>query len=220
MRWSAHRLVSRADAGVHSPFWMRCGCAMCACACVGAPIRYRSGNLTSFDGTSVASNASTVVTNGTWGDPVCDGGVLVYSHTALAVTFFPPKNASYKPAGYNVQVSQSPTFPLGATTSLSLKESNAAALLPDGSLGFVVPGLTTGVAYHVRVAPDAPPGPSEGLPVAVPPAFTTLGAIVEGVGSSCLCSAVASGPGCGAPAATPSPVAPLPPTVGTLGPAV
>ena len=129
-----------------------------------------SGNLTSLDGTSTASNASAVVTAGSWGDVVCDGGVLVYSHTALAVAFEPPASASYVPASYTIQVASAANFSGDVSftrtmvVSAATSATGAVALpsgLPGTALRYVVPGLTTGSAYYVRVGVAPPALPAD-----------------------------------------------------------
>lgn len=138
-----------------------------------------SGNLTSLDGTSAASNASAMVTAGSWGEVVCNGGVVVYSHTALAVAFEPPANAGYVPASYNIQVATTPDFPVNAThtrvVSPASSETTAVALpppLPLSALRYVVTGLATGTPHHVRVS-VAPPTLSNEvlLPRALPSVY-------------------------------------------------
>ncbi len=129
-----------------------------------------SGNLTSLDGTSAASNATALVTAGSWGDVVCDGGVLVYSHTALAVAFEPPANAPYVPASYTIQVATAASFPAGDPSTRTVVVSAAtsavgAVTLPSPftstTLRYVVPGLTTGVPHHVRVSVAPPTLPAD-----------------------------------------------------------
>jgi hypothetical protein len=124
-----------------------------------------SGNLTSLDGTSAASNATALVTAGSWGDVVCDGGVLVYSHTALVVAFEPPANASYVPTSYTIQVASDARFSANDSSTRTLvvaPTSSAAgmvALPPPFSataLRYIVPGLDTGKPYHVRVSVSPP----------------------------------------------------------------
>jgi hypothetical protein len=133
-----------------------------------------SGSLTSLDGTSAASNATgtALVTAGSWGDVVCDGGMLVYSHTALAVAFEPPANASYVPASYTIQVpvATAASFPAGDPSTRTVVVSAAtsavgAVTLPSSftssTLRHVAPGLTAGVPYHVRVSAAPPTLPAD-----------------------------------------------------------
>jgi hypothetical protein len=140
-----------------------------------------SGELTSLDGTSAASNASTIVSAGSWGDIVCDGGVVVYSHTALVVAFEPPANASYVPASYTIQVATAASFPLddpSTRTVAALPGGSATATvalplpLSATALRYIVPGLTTGTPYFVRVRAAPPELPADvTLPRPVPGVF-------------------------------------------------
>ncbi len=137
-----------------------------------------SGNLTSLDGTSVASNASTTVSTGSWGSVVCDGGVVVYSHTTLVVAFEPPANASYVPSGYTIEVAIAPDFTPNATRTLVVTPTSSASavalppFLPATALRYIMPGLTTGMPYHARVSVAPPALPSElTLPWPVPTVF-------------------------------------------------
>ncbi len=186
-----------------------------------------SGRLTSLDGTSPASNSSTVVAAGSWGDVVCDSGGLVYSHTALAVAFEPPVNASYVPLGYTIQVSTSRTFPANESTTAVLvtpgESVTAAVSLPPPwqptALRYVLSGLVTGTAYFVRVGvspPDLPAEVSALLPRAVPVVFSALG----GPGTSCTCaSSVLRGAPCAAvPSRNASGFVPQRPVIGECAP--
>jgi hypothetical protein len=130
-----------------------------------------SGNLTSLDGTSAASNATTVVDSGSWGDVVCDGGVVVYSHTALVVAFEPPTNVSYVPASYIIQLATSASFLTDDPSILTMIVSPAGsatatvalpAPLSGTALRYIVPGLPTGTPLFVRVG-VAPPALPAGL---------------------------------------------------------
>ena len=58
---------------------------------------------------------------------MCDGGVLVYSHTALAVAFEPPANASYVPASYTIQVATAASFPAGDPSTRTVVVSAATS---------------------------------------------------------------------------------------------
>jgi hypothetical protein len=175
-----------------------------------------AGNLTSLDGTSAASNATAVVSGGSWGDAVCGGGVVVYSHSALVVAFEPPANASFVPSSYSIQLSTSSEFPPGASTrSVVVTPSGttapALALPPPlsaTSLHYVVAGLATGTPYYTRVGVTPPALPTEVtsvLPQAVPVVFSPLGEPGEG----CSCASSLVGPTCptlssgGAAAVTP-----------------
>jgi hypothetical protein len=187
-----------------------------------------SGMLTSLDGTSDASNSSVVVAAGSWGDAVCDGGVVVFSHTALAVAFEPPPNASYVPLGYTIHVSSLRAFPANAST-IVVPVTPAGSLvstvgLPPpwlpSALRFVVPGLLVDTAYYVRVGVTPPTLPAEVstiLPRAVPVVFSAL----REPSTGCSCASVRAGMPCGA---TPSQNAveymPRRPVIGEIAPTV
>jgi hypothetical protein len=175
-----------------------------------------SGGLTSFDGTSPPSTASAVVAQGSWGDPVCDSALVVFSSTTLVAAFTPPASGAYSPASYTLQVSSSPAFVDNATwTALVQPEASApGVLLPPPlsptSLRFLVPNLVEGVGYYGRVAP-APPAlpPDLPLPRPVPLLFTALDSA-----TGCKCGVVVSGGGCRAVAvSTAPPVSPQPPVI-------
>ncbi len=178
-----------------------------------------SGGLTSLDGTGSASNTSGVVTAGSWGDAVCDGGVFVYSHTSLAVGFMPPVNASVTPLAYSVQVSGSAAFPAGGTTTVVVGPGATAASValptsvPAAALRYLLPRLVTDTPYFVRVAVVPPVLPAEltVLPQAVALVHTAVGS------GGCSCAAVSSGLGCGAVLGASVALAPQLPVVGTWG---
>ncbi len=163
-----------------------------------------SGGLTSEDGSSPPSNASTVVTSGSWGDVVCDGGLHVYSHNAVVVAFLPPAGAPYTPINYTLTVSTSPTFPSGpATRSVSVLASDSASgsdivlptEAPESSLRYVVSSLTPGEPVYVRVAAAVPPLPVEVtqvLPREVAPVAWPIGS-----SGGCSCAVVVTGLDCG-----------------------
>jgi hypothetical protein len=140
-----------------------------------------TGDLTSLDGTSAPSNASATVSAGSWGDVVCDGGVLVYSHTTLVVAFEPPANASYVPTSYTIQVAIDAMFSANDSSTRTVvvapasSAAGAVALPPPFSttaLRYIVPGLDTGVPYHVRVSVSPPVLPVDlTLPRSVPSVF-------------------------------------------------
>jgi hypothetical protein len=180
------------------------------------------GNLTSLDGTSAPSNASAVVTSGSWGDVVCDGGVVVFSHTALVVAFQPPPNASYTPSTYTLQVSASDAFPDGALADrvVTTADGSAAATvglplpLSPSALRYLLPSLTTGTSYFTRVAVGPPTLPSEVvaiLPRAVPVVYSALGQ----PGLGCACDSVRFRAACDAvPPVVAGGVAPTRPAIG------
>jgi hypothetical protein len=187
-----------------------------------------TGNLTSFDGTSEASNASSVVTSGSWGDPVCDAALHVYSHTALVVSFVPSPVASYTPDSYSVQVlSSDGAEPLLVRSMVVLAAGSngsvelPAASSPPSSLRFVVSGLTSGVSYLARVAPMVPSLPTSlhnVLPRLVPLAYVDVGHRDGGSHSpGCPCVTLASGAmddSCSAGQGNVTAIAPQPPVIG------
>ncbi len=147
-----------------------------------------SGELTSEDGSSAPSSASTLVTSGSWGDVVCDGSLHVYSQSAVVVAFLPPAGATYTPANYTLTVSSSAAFPAGALTRavpVSAADSVPGSGLvlpseaPAGCLRFVVPSLPPGEPVYVRVAAAVPSLPVEvtrALPRAVVSVAWPIGA--------------------------------------------
>ncbi len=181
-----------------------------------------SGQLTSLDGTSTASNSSVVVTAGSWGDVVCDAGATVYSHTALAVAFEPPAGASYTPSAYTVHVSTSKAFPANASTMVvpvTPGGSLAATVgLPPpwqpSALRFLVPGLAPDTVHYIRVGVSPPTLPADAatiLPQAVPVVFSAVGE----PGTGCLCASVQAGAPCVAmPSQTASGYTPQRPVIG------
>jgi hypothetical protein len=180
-----------------------------------------SGGVVSADGTSVPSDASTLVTSGSWGDVVCDGGLIVYSHKAVVVAFLPPVNTTHVPAHYTLSASSSPTFPVGPftrilTVAAAQSASSSDIALPTGlpatSLRFVVPHLTPGEAIYVRVAASVPPLPvdiASVLPRAVAPLAWPLGGL-----GGCSCAAVTAGAGCGDAPGEDQAVVPSRPVIG------
>lgn len=191
------------------------------------------GNLTSLDGTSAPCNDSVIVGAGSWGDPVCDAGLFVFSHTALVVAFQPSTVGSYAPTSFWLQLSPSLGFgtetsgdagsstsanPSVNVTTIAVNASQSLALsLPSGTVGagalrFVVQGLQSGTAYFARVGPVPPELPSAAaavLPSPVPVVYTMVG--------SCSCASLADGGGgggCGTGSASPVAVAPQRPQVG------
>jgi hypothetical protein len=156
-----------------------------------------SGNLTSLDGTSATSNATGVVSGGSWGDVVCDGGVAVRSHTSLVVAFMPPVNATYIPTNYTIEVvaADDPANVRNVTVvvpgqSLSLPLPSS---IPAAALRYSLPSLSTDMLYYTRVAtapPTLPPEVSTLLNRAVPRVFSALGVPGEGCSCGAPCSAV------------------------------
>ncbi len=183
-----------------------------------------AGLLTSLDGTSAASNSSTVVAAGSWGHVVCDAGAVVYSHTALAVAFEPPSSASYVAPGYTIQVSTSRDFPANAST-------HTVPVTPGGSLTatvglpppwqptalrYIVRELVPDTAYYVRVGAAPPALPAEVtavLPRPVPVVFSAVGE----AGAGCPCASVRAGAHCAAaPSQNASEFTPRRPVIGTF----
>jgi hypothetical protein len=143
------------------------------------------------------------VTGGSWGDVVCGGGVVVYSHTALVVAFEPPPNASYSPVAYMVQVGTSESFStegtartISVTPSASLASIGLPASLSPSALRCLVTSLSPQTLYHVRVGvvpPALPPDVAAVLfPRLVPVVYSAVGAPGEG----CACASVREGSGC------------------------
>jgi hypothetical protein len=142
------------------------------------------GGLTSLDGSSPPSTDITTVSSGSFGDTVCDGGLLVFSSTALMVTFRPPVVVGYTPARYNITLQptsvgagRTVTRVVATNESLVLGTGPMPSSLGPGSAGsqgplrFVLRGLTRGASYMASIGPD-PPILSEDvkalLPAAVP----------------------------------------------------
>jgi hypothetical protein len=174
------------------------------------------GNLTSLDGTSTPCNSSALLTSGSWGDVVCDGGLYVYSHTALVAAFSPPVNATYVPATYMLYVSPSQILSPQRLPIVSVLSSDndttisIPASLPSRSLRYFI--LVSALS-HVWVAASVPPLPAEvsqDLPRAVQPLIWPLG----GPGS-CTCGSIAAGAGCGDTPGIPQGLAPAGPVIRT-----
>jgi hypothetical protein len=115
---------------------------------------------------------------------VCDGGLLVFSSTALMVTFRPPVVVGYTPARYSITLQptsagagRTVTSVVATNESLVLGTGPTPSSLGPGSVGsqgplrFILRGLTRGASYMVSIGPD-PPVLSEDvkalLPAAVP----------------------------------------------------
>jgi hypothetical protein len=177
------------------------------------------GGLTSFDGTSPPSNASSVVTSGSWGEPVCDGGLYVYSSKGLVAAFVAPVNASYAPEWYTIQVESAgvggaPTAPVVGLAAAPAAGVGLPAPAPANALRYLVQALEQGTPYSARVAPSVPQLPVEVvavLPRPVPMVFTPLGG-----DGGCTCTALATGAGCAA-AATASATLVATPAVPVIG---
>lgn len=169
-----------------------------------------SGNLTSLDGTSDPCNATVVVGHGSWGDPVCDVGLFVFSHTALVVAFSAPVNSSYTPTSYTIRVvpwapagsspgaggsgNSSDAVVLTVTPSQSVVGMVLPGSTPHAYLRFVIRNLVLGVPYVAFVTPASPELPVDVMMVV--PAPVVPSETVSGEG--CSCAAVAAGGGCGA----------------------
>ncbi len=183
-----------------------------------------SGNLTSFDGTSQPSNASTLVSSGSWGDVVCDAALVVYSHKTLVAAFQPPPNASYSPGAYTVEVLAWPalTAPPGAQPRTVTPATSAVevALPPTpgtprgaSALRYLLPGLSAGEQYIARVAvgpPDLPAELASVLPAPVPLVYSLVGR-----SGGCSCTDLSFGGGCSA--STRAPVEPVSPALPSIG---
>jgi hypothetical protein len=197
-----------------------------------------SGNLTSYDGTSTPSNASTTVTAGSWGETLCDSGVFVGSHTSLVVALSVPPGSSYTPSEFRLLVSTSPSAGAGATTlsvlgpaafsaTVAANQSEAGIVLPtngptvaggtaDGRLRFVVPGLVTGTPYYTWMAVLPPTLPIDVVLQLPKPVSAVYQPIATG---PCTCGAASAGASLGCHAdwsvASPMAVAPALPIIGT-----
>ncbi len=182
-----------------------------------------AGLLTSLDGTSAASNSSTVVAAGSWGHVVCDAGAVVYSHTAFAVAFEPPSSASYAAPGYTIQVSTSMEFPANASTHTVLVTPGSSLTTTVGlpppwqptALRYVVRELVLGTAYYVRVGAAPPTLPAE-VTAILPRAVSVVFNAASEPGAGCSCASVRAGTLCAAaPSQTASALTPLRPVIGT-----
>jgi hypothetical protein len=175
--------------------------------------------LTSFDGTSTPSNASATLSVGSWGDPVCDGALFVYSATALLAVFTPSVTGSYAPSHYTLQVrrmagNSSTSADVVSTTTVLPTQSVAGLTLPASfpseAQRHIMAGLEVGVRHGVWVAPAPPALPVDlmgVLPSALAPVLAPLGA--------CACASLRSGAGCGgAGAGTPVTETPVLPSIG------
>ena len=184
-----------------------------------------SGGLTSFDGTALPSNATSVVTSGSWGELVCDARLVVYSRTTLVVAFYPPPNASYVPSTYLLSVvSTASGAPVGGPIVVTPAQSAAGVSLPPtlygsaapSTLRYLIPSLTPGTGYSGRVGVAPPVLSAEVqsvLPRAVPVVYTWVGQQ-----PACSCAALRSGAGAGCAGAQVAtgvdPVTPTPPSIG------
>jgi hypothetical protein len=179
------------------------------------------GNLTSFDGTSLPSNASSLVTAGSWGDPVCDGGLHVYSWSALVVSFVRPPLSSYIPDNYTIQVLAGSSRTVTRTLVVTAGASNGGVGLPavpPTSLRYLLTGLDPGTSYTVRVGASVPPLPpalQALLPSQVPGTTVEIGNAEAPVSCSCMCGTLVSGGGCGSAAMGVTPLVPQLPVIGT-----
>jgi hypothetical protein len=180
------------------------------------------GNLTSMDGTSTPSSASTVLAHGSWGDVVCDGALYVYSHTALVAAFTPPVSSAAAPSAYSLMVFPGTASAFNTSSALSVMAVGAAqgspALLASPpwvsgtALRFLLPALQADVPVSVRVAASVPALPSfvsRDLPRAVAPVAWPLGG--EG---GCSCSSSVSGTGCGSTPGAGQSLSPTRPAIG------
>ncbi len=179
-----------------------------------------SGNLTSSDGTSAPCDDTAIVAGGSWGDVVCDGGVVVRSHTSLVVAFMPPEGAPYVPASYVIEAV--PASGAGRAPNVTVVEPGQSLSLPlpppipATALRYSLQGLSTDVPYRTRVAASPPTLPQDVRGIlnrTVPLVFSAVGAPGEG----CACATRnVGGPPCGAVSAQDvTAVAPLRPTIGS-----
>ncbi len=184
-----------------------------------------SGGITSEDGTSMPSNASTVVTTGSWGDVVCDGGLFVYSHTAVVAAFLPPVAALHPPANYTLTLSSHAGLPAGSPTrTIVVSPAQSAAdsdivlpsALPAASLRFVVPSLPPGEPVSVQVTASMSPLPvdvTRVLPRPVAPLAWPLGSR-----GGCSCAGMTAGSVCSTSASEGQIVTPSRPAIGMSSP--
>jgi hypothetical protein len=174
------------------------------------------GNLTSLDGTSTPCNSSALLTSGSWGDVVCDGGLYVYSQTALVAAFSPPVNATYVPTAYTLYASPLGNFnPRSTMASAVLASSNDTTFavplgFPPDSLRFYLPVAALSYVWVAASVPPLPAEVSQDLPRAVQPLIWPLG----GPGS-CTCGSIAGGAGCGDTPGIPQGLAPAGPVIRT-----
>lgn len=184
-----------------------------------------TGNLTSLDGTSAPSGASTVVSHGSWGDVVCDGGLYVYSHTALVAAFMPPVSTTAAPSEYLVTVATTQAFAPNASSVVKVGATQGSLPLlasppwvPGAALRFLLPDLQPDTPVFVRVAALVPALPvfvSRDLWRAVAPVAWPLGG-----DGGCSCSDATSGPGCGSSPGAGQGLAPTRPLIGVCTPCV
>jgi hypothetical protein len=174
------------------------------------------GNLTSLDGTSTPCNSSTLLTSGSWGDVVCDGGLYVYSLTALVAAFSPPVNATYVPTAYTLYMSPFRTFSTRSTVTLPvLASSNDTTFavplgFPPDSLRFYIPIAALSYVWVAASVPPLSAEVSQDLPRAVLPLIWPLGGL-----GSCTCGSIAAGAGCGDTPGIPQGLAPAGPVIRT-----
>ncbi len=177
------------------------------------------GGLTSLDRTAAPSNASSLVTDGSWGDVVCDGSLHVYSHTSVVVVFLPPVGPrGFTPVNFTVVVSKSSSFARNTTNlTLSVATNQSVSFLelppglPAASLGYVVSGLEPGVPVYAQVAASVPVLPLEVarvLPFAVTPVLWAIGG-----SEGCQCAALKTTTGCNSSGGLPLALAPALPSI-------
>jgi hypothetical protein len=143
-----------------------------------------SAGLVLQSGVSEPCNSTIVVTDGSWGDIVCDGELFVYSATSVVVALHPPVTAGYVPAEYYLSVSRFPSFPLLATWALTMNASQSIQLPPtfpgasrSDTLRFLI-RLTPDLPVYVQVAVSPPVLPSivaKDCPGAVQPLAWPIG---------------------------------------------
>jgi hypothetical protein len=152
-----------------------------------------------------------VLSAGSWGDPVCDAGLFVFSHTALVVAFMPPVLANYTPSSYTVMVratnssTQLPLAPSDGAEAVaetvtvspgqSMVELGLPAPMSGSALRYVLPSLVEGQSYTVHVGSNPPTLPIE-LAAVLPRPVPVVLMPVQPTGG-CRCAAMSSELGCG-----------------------
>ena len=146
-----------------------------------------SAGLTSLDQTTTASNASTTIAYGTWGDAPT-GSLTLRSYRSLRLSAAPPATrVGWTVATYHVQWSNSSTF------ARLLGDVDAPATAGEAAV-YTIAGLATGVPIYVRLAARVPVlFKSENIATpagAIGPYYTIPAPVSPSVGSSrrCCCA--------------------------------
>ncbi len=177
------------------------------------------GGLLASGGISLPSTATTLLTHGSWGDVVCDGGLYVFSSNAVVVAFSAPVNASYVPSSYTLSISRTSAFASRSTYAavVAANKTEATFVLParftPSSLRFYLE-YPQDANLYVRASASPPFLPTlvtQDLPQAVPLVPWPIG----GTGG-CGCESVRSGAGCGDSPGLSEGLAPKGPIIGTL----